>query len=157
MKEDIEQPQVEYNDGDIICDDLAYRDQRALIFHLLYAIDAFDYETSLESIADYFGKYYGIIIPTTSRVFEETLAIVNQREKLDTLIKPFLANWRFERLGTVTRLILRLGIWELTYSNTDPIVIIYEAVELAQCFAEKGAYTFVNAVLDGFTKRTRTT
>lgn len=155
MAEDIHKSQVEYNDDDIICDTLAYPDQRSLVFHLLYAMDAFDYEVSLEAIADNFARGFGVIISTQSEVFNQAASIINQRKELDHIIQPLLANWRFERLGAVTRLIIRQAIWELINTRIDPILIINQAVELAKCFAEKDAYKFINGVLDEYIKKVR--
>ncbi len=52
-----------------------------------------------------------------------------------------------------TRLILRIGVWEMKYTKTDSTVVINEAVELAKCFAEGEAYKFVNGILDEWSKR----
>ncbi len=135
------------------CDDLSLGDQRSLVFHLLYAADAFEYQVSLESIADNFGKGFDIIIPEQSQVFITAASIIEEREKLDAMLLPLLANWRFERLGVCTRLILRIGTWELLHTSTDSSVVINEAIELAKCFAEKDAYKFINGILDGFVKQ----
>lgn len=131
---------------------LTATEQRSLIFHLLYALDSFDYETSVEAVADAFKRGYGINIPSDSSVFQKTAAIVSQRKDLDALILPLIENWSIERLGVPTKLILRLALWELLYTDTDPVVIINEAVELAQCFAERDAYKFINGVLDSYRK-----
>ena len=37
-------------------DDLSRRDVRSLIFHLLYAAEAFDYQETLQSIVDNFNR-----------------------------------------------------------------------------------------------------
>lgn len=152
MKDDMQRPEAECND-ELLVDELPLGDQRSVVFHLLYALDTFDYEVTLESIADNFAKGYGIIIPTTSRVFSEAQAIADEREQLDSLMMPLLANWRFDRLGVCTRIILRLGAWELLRTDIEPIIIINEAIELAKGFAEKDAYKFVNGVLDEIVKR----
>lgn len=133
---------------------LTQTEQRSLIFHLLYALDAFDYDVSVDSIADNFHRGYGILIPTDGAVFQKTSAIVDQRKELDILIIPLIENWSIERLGVPTKLILRLALWELRHTDTDPVVVINEAVELAQCFAEKDAYKFINGVLDTYRKNT---
>ncbi len=151
MEQDNRPRQGEHNE--IICTELAHKDQQSLIFHLLYAADTFDYEVSLESIADNFSRGFDIVIPTDSAVFQQALAIIQQRQELDRAIQPLLDNWRFERLGTITRLIIRLSIWQLMNTSIDPAIIINEAVELAKCFAEKDAYKFINGILDEFTKR----
>lgn len=131
---------------------LTQTEQRSLIFHLLYAIEAFDYGVSLESIADNFHRGYGIHIPPHEPVFQKTTAIIDERQELDKLIIPLIENWSIERLGVPTKLILRLALWELRHADIDPVVVINEAVELAQCFAEKDAYKFINGVLDTYRK-----
>lgn len=144
-----EQDQIIYGcDNDIFCHDLTHTDQRSLIFHLLYAAEAFEYDASLESIADNFSRGFGMTIPTNSEVFLEAQGIINQREILDEQIKPYLANWKLERLGVPTKLIMRIALWEKNNTTTDANVIINEAVELAKCFAERDSYKFINGVLD---------
>ncbi len=139
---------------EINSDDLTQTEQRSLIFHLLYAVDAYEYDISLQSITDNFARGFGVIVPQESSVFQQTTAIINQRANLDAVIIPLIDNWRFERLGVSTKLILRQSIWELLHTKTDAAVIINEAVELAKCFAEKDAYKFINGVLDEYLKRT---
>ena len=78
---------------------------------------------------------------------------VEMREELDSQIKPLLKNWKFERLGCCTRLILRLALWELKQPDSIPSIVINEAIELAKAFAEKDAYKFINGLLDEASKK----
>jgi N utilization substance protein B len=133
-------------------DDLSRREVRSLIFHLLYAMEAFDYQESLAAIVDNFNRGFDLTIPTDSEVVHVTQAVVDARDSLDDLYKPLLANWRFERLGVSTKLILRFAIWELKNSDIDSRIIINEAVELAKCFAEADSYRFINGILDKIAK-----
>jgi N utilization substance protein B len=41
-----------------------------------------------------------------------------------------------------------LGLWELLNTDTDPRIVMNEAIELAKCFAEDDAYRFINGLLD---------
>jgi transcription antitermination protein NusB len=146
----------EYNEESTIpCSELARRDARALTLILLYAIDSFDYQVSLESIADNFGKSFRYSIDPECLAFQEAAAIIAQRDMLDDIIKPLLANWPLNRLGVCTRLIMRLALWELINTDIVPSIIMNEAIELAKCYAETDAYKFVNGVLDEWVKRNR--
>jgi N utilization substance protein B len=136
----------------VSCTKLTQRDQRALVFQLLYAADSADYGNSLEAIAENISREYGFIILAGDPVFTAAAAVAAQRELLDQEIHPLLANWRFDRLGVVTRLLLRYAIWEMMNTQTPHIIVINEAVELAKCFAEKDAYRFVNGILDEWLK-----
>ncbi|HZW61815.1 MAG TPA: transcription antitermination factor NusB [Candidatus Babeliales bacterium] len=128
--------------------DLSQRDVRSLVFHLLYAMDAYEYADSLNAIADRFSRGFKIDIPVDCSAMKIAQEVITQRDELDEKIKPFLHNWRFERIGLCTKLILRLALWELDQKDVVPSVVINEAIELAKCFAEKDAYKFINGILD---------
>jgi N utilization substance protein B len=130
--------------------ELSQREIRSLIFHLLYAADAFEYQDSLSAIIDNFNRGFDLDIPLNSTVVSITQAVIDEREALDEKFKPFLHNWRFERIGVCTKLILRLAMWELSQNDAAPSIIINEAIELAKCFAEKDAYKFINGILDEY-------
>lgn len=138
-------------DGDVAVE--GKRKERALIFHLLYAAEGFEYQESLEAIVDNFNRGFEQHITCDGQVFKTAQAIIASREELDAAIKPFLSNWRFERLSVCTRLVLRQAFWELLNTQNPPVVVINEAIELAKCFAETDAYRFVNGVLDSFVKK----
>jgi len=148
-----EEGMVKADLSDRLYADLSRREKRSLIFHLLYAAEAFDYQSSLESIVDNFNRGFGLDIPFESDVFADAQAIIENRDNLDEECKPLLSNWRFERIGMCTKLILRYALWELQSTDTNPTIIINEAVELAKCFAEKDAYKFVNGILDEALKK----
>ncbi len=142
-----------HKEGSIIdCSRLSQRSQRAVVLNLLYAADSFDYQNSFESIVDNFSRGFDITIDKDSYVFTCASNIIEKREELDAALVPLMENWRIDRIGLVTRLILRFAIWELKYTETPPIVAINEAIELAKCFGEKDSYKFVNGVLDEFVK-----
>lgn len=133
--------------------DLSQQDIRSLIFHLLYAAESHEYTISLQSIVDSFNRAYKLNIPFDSEIVATAQAIIDKRDELDARIIPLLINWRFERIGVITKLILRFALWELYYSTTPANIVINEAIELAKCFAEKDAYKFVNGILDKATQK----
>lgn len=143
----------QYIDSHLIATELTLTEQRALVFQLLYTMYAFDYDISLEVIAGSYNHGFNVEIPVDSTVFKMVNAIAQEREELDKRITPLLENWRLDRLGVPTTLILRLAAWELIHTDLDPAIVLNEAVELAKCFAEKDSYKFINGVLDEFVKR----
>ena len=137
----------------INCDELSLRDRRSVILHLLYAMDSFEYQASLESIVDNFSRGFGYTISTDSYIFITSQAVIDSRDALDAEIKPLLANWSFDRISSCTKLILRLALWELIHEDISPNIVINEAVELAKCFAEVDSYKFINGILDNFANK----
>ena len=133
---------------------LSRREVRSLVFHFLYAMEGYDYTDSLQSIIDMFNRGFSMDIPFDCEVATTVQAVIDVKEELDQDIKPLLANWRLERIGLCTKLILRMSIWELKNTATASMIVINEAIELTKCFSEKDAYRFVNGVLDEFCKKT---
>lgn len=121
---------------------------RSLLFHILYAADALNYEVSAEEVATKLNREYETDIDLNGSMVQTVAGIVQQRTNLDQTLIPYLQNWRFERIGKCTLLVLRYAIWEILNTDTAHTIIINEAVELAKCFSEKDAYKFVNGILD---------
>jgi len=129
------------------------RQRRSVIFHLMYALEAHEYDTSLSSIIDTFNRGFEQNIEPHGEEYQIVTAVTAAREEVDEFLKPLFSNWRLERIGVCTRLILRFAVWELLHTTIEPKVIINEAIELSKCFAERDAYRFVNGVLDEALKR----
>jgi transcription antitermination protein NusB len=80
-----------------------------------------------------------------NRLLEGT---TSQVVMLDELITRLAENWKFERLSAIDRAILRLGIYELRFTDTPYKVVMNECVELAKKFSSEDAGGFVNGILD---------
>ncbi len=73
---------------------------------------------------------------------------------LDELIRETSTQWSPERIARIDRIILRIGIAEILYSEDVPApVAIDEAVELARTYSTAKSYRFVNGILDTIAKR----
>jgi transcription antitermination protein NusB len=129
------------------------KDERIVSFLLIYAVDRFDYDVSLELVVDNFSRGFNLIIPQNSFAFKVAQGAINDRDELDAKMVPFLKNWKLERLGCCTRVILRLALWELAQPQAIPSIVINEAVELAKTFAEKDSFKFINGILDEYCKQ----
>ena len=77
------------------------------------------------------------------------LGTVEHINKIDTLITKNLENWNFNRLKLVDKAILRLSTYSLLFQqDTDPRIVINEAVTIARTYGTDDSFKFVNAVLD---------
>jgi N utilization substance protein B len=70
------------------------------------------------------------------------------RVELDGLLGKTADNWGLERMAATDRNILRIGAFELLYTETPGAVVINEAVELAKRFGTANSAQFVNGILD---------
>lgn len=128
------------------------RDERFIAFNLVYAADRSDYTLSFEDLIENFKQGYGLELPEKSYALQLAQGTIQVREQLDEQLKPYLKNWKLDRLGCCTRLILRMALWELQQPEAIHSIIINEAVELAKIFAERDAYKFINGILDEVSK-----
>jgi transcription antitermination protein NusB len=90
--------------------------------------------------------------------FEYAKALVrgtlDNREKIDEMIRGQADNWRLERMPAVDRNILRLAIYEMLHEEDTPkLVVLDEAIELAKKFGSEQSGRFVNGLLDGLLKQ----
>ncbi|HTQ37639.1 MAG TPA: transcription antitermination factor NusB [Pirellulales bacterium] len=72
------------------------------------------------------------------------------RSELDALLVRTAENWSLERMAATDRNVLRLGAFEILYTQTPGAVAINEAVELAKRFGAAHSAQFVNGILDKF-------
>ena len=83
---------------------------------------------------------------------ERVRGVLEKKDEIDRILVPLLENWDLYRLGTVERAVLRMGIWEMTWSDVPKPVVINEAIDLANWFSTPKSRTLVNAVLDRYAK-----
>jgi transcription antitermination protein NusB len=72
------------------------------------------------------------------------------RAELDALLARTADNWSLERMAATDRNVLRMGAFEILYTETPGAVAIDEAVELAKRFGAAQSAPFVNGILDRF-------
>jgi len=71
-----------------------------------------------------------------------------QKRKIDELISTYAQGWDMDRLPTVDRNILRLGIYELIWTPDLPEgVVINEALELAKQLSTDESASYIHGVL----------
>ena len=74
-------------------------------------------------------------------------AVAARAEELDHRITAASDEWPADRLGTLERNVLRIGVYELEEGSVPPEVAINEAVVLAKRYASEDAARLVNGIL----------
>jgi transcription antitermination protein NusB len=74
-------------------------------------------------------------------------------KEIDALIVKYAPEWPIKQITIVDRNVLRIGIYELKFSQEiPPKVAINEAIELAKSFSSESSGKFVNGVLGSIYK-----
>ena len=83
------------------------------------------------------------------------LGVIAKRGDIDLIIEKAAPEWPLERIAPIDRNILRLGLYELLFSDRVQVpakVAINEAIELAKTFGGDSSGRFINGVLGAIYK-----
>jgi len=135
---------------------------RIIALQSLYQVDIA--EKSLEEIEE-FIKDYPLLNITPEEKKEEFLdkskdfalelvkIVLENLKQIDEIIPNYLKNWKYDRILSIDRNILRMGVAEFLYRQDIPYkVTINEAIELAKRFGDEKSGGFINGVLDNIVK-----
>ena len=75
--------------------------------------------------------------------------VIEHREELEKYIRHKVAHWELERIATIDKILLQMGICEMLYfPDIPPKVTINEAIEVAKVFSTERSGKFINGILD---------
>ena len=134
---------------------------RSIAMQVLYEIDFWcKSETALIQDSDAFNRHDDLIknaieifapdLDATTFIKELVMGVAREQQKIDGLITKAAPDWPIAQITLVDRNVLRIGIFELLWSNRDavpPKVAINEAIELAKNFGGEASGRFVNGIL----------
>lgn len=81
-------------------------------------------------------------------VRDSVYGVITNQKDIDEAANQYLNKWTINRLGFTDQAILRLGIYELLYTDTPEVVAINEAIELAKDYSDDDVRKMINGVLD---------
>jgi N utilization substance protein B len=100
---------------------------------------------AVEVLSEIEGRLDGPINPYTREI---VVGVTAHKARIDELIVTYSEDWPLERMPGVDRNLLRIGTWELLYSDQVPdAVAVDEAVELCRSLSTDNSPGFVNGVL----------
>jgi len=118
---------------------------RKKIMTILYQINVYDKNKMDYSIDEIIKEVLEI---DNEFVKEIIYGVITYKSEIDELANKYLNNWTIDRLGNTDQAILRMGIYELIYTDTPDIVCINESIELAKNYSDDDVRKMINGVLD---------
>ena len=118
---------------------------RKIIMTILYQMIVYDKNKMTYNVEDVIKENLEI---DNEFVKETVYGVITYKNELDALANKYLTGWTIDRLGNTDIAILRIGLYELMYTDTPDIVCINEAVELAKSYSDEDVCKMINAVLD---------
>ncbi|MEK7664988.1 MAG: transcription antitermination factor NusB [Patescibacteria group bacterium] len=123
---------------------------RSIVIQSLYEWDFYNKQCDLKKIVERNIKDFGPGLEELDFVWELVLGVINHLDKIDKIIEKAAPEWPLPQIPIVDRNVLRIGLYELLYSNKEevpPKVAINEAIELAKTFSGPTSGKFINGVL----------
>ncbi len=77
-------------------------------------------------------------------------AAMENLPKLNVVLRAYANQTKYEKMAPINKALLLLGMTEIKYFATPPVVVINEYVEIAKVLGEETSAGFVNGVLDAF-------
>lgn len=107
-------------------------------------------QDSLEEITRRNLEEFGPGLEDKDFVWQIVKGVLSHLEDIDNIISKAAPEWPLEQITIVDRNVLRIGLFELLYSDKEevpPKVAINEAIELAKSFGGESSSKFINGVL----------
>ena len=124
---------------------------RSIAMQSLYEWDFWGRDKNkLKEIVDRNVKEFGPGMEEINFVWKLINGVTENIDRLDEIISKAAPQWPLEQITIVDRNVLRLGLFELIFSNREevpPKVAINEAIELAKTFGGESSGKFINVVL----------
>lgn len=124
---------------------------RSIVLQILYEWDFRKAkQAQLDEIISRNIKEFGPGLEDTAFIKDLIKGIIQSLDKIDKIIEKCAPEWPLDQITIVDRNVLRVGIYELLYSDrreVPPKVAINEAIELAKTFGGESSGKFINGVL----------
>ena len=124
---------------------------RSIVLQTLFELD-FDVQNQKSplSILNRNTKDFGPGLEDSSFMETLLLGVLEKKKSIDEIIEQAAPEWPLNKISGVDRNVLRLGLYELLFSDHDqvpPKVAINESIELAKSFGGESSSKFINGVL----------
>ncbi len=123
---------------------------RSIALQALYEWDFFEGRGDYKDITERSIKEFGKGLKGSDFVYSLVKGVIDNKEELNNIISAAAPEWPLEKITTIDRNVLRMGLYELIYGDKNevpPKVAINEAIELAKQFGGSSSGKFANGVL----------
>ncbi len=125
---------------------------RSIVLQTLFELDFRDY-SELESPEEILNRDAGEFandVVDLHFVRSLLLGVLSKKEEIDLVIEKAAPDWPLDKISTIDRNILRIGLYELLFTDGKEVpakVAINEAIELSKNYGGEKSSKFVNGVL----------
>ena len=118
---------------------------REIIAHVLYESYIMDKASIEYNIKDLIKEELEVENEFVNEIVD---GVREKQSEIDTIANTYLVDWEIDRLSKVDKAIISMGIYELLFTKTPPVVAINEAIELAHKYSDEKVVKMINGTLD---------
>lgn len=122
---------------------------RNVIMVILYQIDIYESRCVPFNLDDVIKENLNV---DNDFVKSIVYGVTTYKDELDRIANKYIDGWTIDRIDKTGAAILRMGLYELKFTDTPEIVVINETVELAKKYCDEAVRKIINAVLDKYIK-----
>ena len=125
---------------------MSRRKAREIAFKVLFQVDQVDADARAA-----FNYLVETPLEDNNRDFSWQLVegCLQSLPEIDEKITKYSREWSLSRMLSVDRNVMRLACYEILHmTETHPVVVIDEAIEIAKRYGNENSGGFVNAILD---------
>ncbi len=130
---------------------LPLKKAREIVYLILYTLDL--HREGLMELEKLLRAELKISKKQYLDAFDRAIKIEENLPSIDVNIERISTAYPFDRIQTVEKNLIRLGVYEILFdADIPPKVAITEAIRLAKKFGTSASSQFVNAILDNIYK-----
>jgi N utilization substance protein B len=125
---------------------------RSIVLQTLFELDFREYSETIspEEILTRDAAEFANDVVDLNFVHSLLLGVLSKKSEIDLVIEKAAPDWPLSKISTIDRNILRIGLYELLFSDSKEVpakVAINEAIELSKNYGGEKSSKFVNGVL----------
>lgn len=123
---------------------------RESILKLLYQLDVLNLDnksTAKQLLGNNQFFIKGLTRVERDFILKVVQKVIDEKDIIDQLISNNLTGWKLDRLMSVDRSLLRMGVAE-SFFNSPEAVIIDDVIRIAKKYGGDDSYKIINAILD---------
>jgi N utilization substance protein B len=130
---------------------VARRKSRIIALEAIFAYLSREGDVTVEASLQHVLKY---VEEVNADDFAEKIvrSAFDNLAKIRVIIRSLATEFDYEKIAPINRALLVLGVGEMKFLGTPPVVVINEYIELAKDFGEDKSAGFINGVLDNYRK-----
>ena len=120
---------------------------REAAFSFVYSLDQGGTMTAADFWANFLATTDSVAQPDTAFFNELVNGVAANSSAIDDIISTLVTDFAIGRIYRIDLVLLRIGVFEIKYTDTAPAIVISSILEIAKKYSTEKSVAFINGVL----------